>query len=99
MLKIHQRLYDTFPGSRQALKPTGVKTLNAGVKCLHEGAHFILQLHDELYYEVASKDVLKVAKIVKECMENAIELSVNFPVSLKIGPSWGELVELSNNEI
>ena len=39
---------------------------------------------------------MKVAQIVKECMENAMDLSVPFPVKVKIGPSWGQLVEMCN---
>ena len=58
------------------------------------GASLALQLHDELYYEVVAQDSIKVAQIVTECMENAMELSVPFPVKVKIGPSWGQLVEM-----
>nr|KAF6478350.1 DNA polymerase theta [Molossus molossus] len=55
------------------------------------GGFFILQLHDELLYEVAEEDVVQVAQIVKNEMENAIKLSVKLKVKVKIGASWGEL--------
>ncbi|XP_064452724.1 DNA polymerase theta isoform X1 [Mirounga angustirostris] len=55
------------------------------------GGFFILQLHDELLYEVAEEDVVQVAQIVKNEMESAIELSVKLKVKMKIGASWGEL--------
>ncbi|XP_006732011.1 DNA polymerase theta [Leptonychotes weddellii] len=55
------------------------------------GGFFILQLHDELLYEVAEEDVVQVAQIVKNEMESAIELSVKLKVKVKIGASWGEL--------
>ncbi|KAM9020347.1 DNA polymerase theta isoform 2-T2 [Ara ararauna] len=58
------------------------------------GAFFILQLHDELLYEVAEDDVIQVAQIVKHEMENAIKLSVKLSVKVKIGPSWGDLQDL-----
>ncbi|XP_074963449.1 DNA polymerase theta isoform X4 [Phalacrocorax aristotelis] len=58
------------------------------------GGFFILQLHDELLYEVAEDDVIQVAQIVKHEMENAIKLSVKLNVKVKIGPSWGELRDL-----
>ncbi|KAM6224815.1 DNA polymerase theta [Rhynchocyon petersi] len=55
------------------------------------GGFFILQLHDELLYEVAEEDVVQVAQIVKTEMENAIKLSVRLKVKVKIGASWGQL--------
>ncbi|XP_036907433.1 DNA polymerase theta isoform X2 [Sturnira hondurensis] len=55
------------------------------------GGFFILQLHDELLYEVAEEDVVQVAQIVKNEMENAIKLSVKLKVKVKIGGSWGAL--------
>ncbi|XP_053774392.1 DNA polymerase theta isoform X3 [Desmodus rotundus] len=55
------------------------------------GGFFILQLHDELLYEVAEEDVVQVAQIIKNEMENAIKLSVNLKVKVKIGGSWGAL--------
>ncbi|MDO8619605.1 MAG: DNA polymerase [Candidatus Daviesbacteria bacterium] len=51
----------------------------------------ILQVHDELLFECDPKEVEKIAKIVKEKMENAIKLSVPVVVDLKTGPNWGEM--------
>ncbi|XP_053421693.1 DNA polymerase theta [Nycticebus coucang] len=62
-----------------------------GIFCPIRGGFFILQLHDELLYEVAEEDVVQVAQIVKNEMENAIKLSVKLKVKVKIGSSWGEL--------
>ncbi|XP_032977365.1 DNA polymerase theta [Rhinolophus ferrumequinum] len=62
-----------------------------GMFCPIRGGFFILQLHDELLYEVAEEDVVQVAQIVKNEMENAIQLSVKLKVKVKIGASWGEL--------
>ncbi|XP_062427659.1 DNA polymerase theta [Rhea pennata] len=58
------------------------------------GGFFILQLHDELLYEVVEDDVIQVAQIVKHEMENAVKLSVKLNVKVKIGPSWGDLQDL-----
>ncbi|KAI5134986.1 Dna polymerase Theta [Manis pentadactyla] len=62
-----------------------------GMFCPIRGGFFILQLHDELLYEVAEEDVVQVGQIVKNEMESAIELSVKLKVKVKIGSSWGEL--------
>ena len=55
------------------------------------GGYFVLQLHDELIYEVAVGDLKRVAEIVQQEMEKAVTLSVVFPVKLKAGPSWGNM--------
>ncbi|XP_021563021.1 DNA polymerase theta-like, partial [Carlito syrichta] len=62
-----------------------------GMFCPMRGGFFILQLHDELLYEVAEEDAVQVAQIVKNEMENAMKLSVKLQVKVKIGASWGEL--------
>ncbi|XP_005896144.2 DNA polymerase theta isoform X1 [Bos mutus] len=62
-----------------------------GMFCPVRGGFFILQLHDELLYEVAEEDVVQVAQIVKNEMESAIKLSVKLRVKVRIGASWGEL--------
>ncbi|XP_062868243.1 DNA polymerase theta, partial [Trichomycterus rosablanca] len=58
------------------------------------GAFFILQLHDELIYEVAEEDIIQVAQIVKREMESAVKLYVKLRAKVKVGPSWGNLQEL-----
>ncbi|XP_053158733.1 DNA polymerase theta isoform X3 [Hemicordylus capensis] len=58
------------------------------------GGFFILQLHDELLYEVTEDSMIQVAQIVKHEMENAVKLSVKLSVKVKVGPSWGDLQEL-----
>ncbi|CAO2631996.1 DNA polymerase theta [Lemmus lemmus] len=65
-----------------------------GMLCPVRGGFFILQLHDELLYEVAEEDVVQVAQIVKNEMERAIKLSVKLKVKVKIGASWGQLEDL-----
>ncbi|KFO30714.1 DNA polymerase theta [Fukomys damarensis] len=62
-----------------------------GMFCPVRGGFFILQLHDELLYEVAEEDIVQVAQIVKNEMESAIKLSVKLKVKVKVGASWGDL--------
>jgi DNA polymerase theta len=50
-----------------------------------------LQVHDELLFEVKSSVLQQACSLIKSCMENAVTLSVPFPVKLRVGPSWGEL--------
>ncbi|KAL2311304.1 hypothetical protein Nmel_003004 [Mimus melanotis] len=91
VIKSHGHLENSFPRDK-----TGrlLKRRNAGMLHPIRGGFFILQLHDELLYEVAEDDVIQVAQIVKHEMENAIKLSVKLNVKVKIGPSWGDLQDL-----
>ena len=54
----------------------------------------VFQVHDELVYEVRTQDVPVVARIIKECMENAVLLTVPLEVKLTVGSNWGEMVSL-----
>ncbi|KAK3096613.1 hypothetical protein FSP39_001708 [Pinctada imbricata] len=58
------------------------------------GCYLVLQLHDELIYEVTEEDMLKAAHIIKQEMENAMKFSVKMPVKIQVGPSWGKLQEI-----
>lgn len=51
----------------------------------------VLQLHDELIYEVRKEDLETISVIVKECMEGAINLCVPLEIKMKSGPTWGSL--------
>ena len=61
-------------------------------KCKSEVAHLILQVHDELIYEVHVGHVEEVARIIKCSMENALQLSVPLEVKLEIGDSWANMI-------
>ncbi|HEV2909041.1 MAG TPA: DNA polymerase I, partial [Candidatus Eremiobacteraceae bacterium] len=53
-------------------------------------AGLVLQVHDELMFDVAPSDVSEVRGIVKDAMEHAIEVRVPLVVDFKVGPTWGE---------
>lgn len=57
---------------------------------LSSDAKMILQVHDELVFEVPEKDVHKVARAMKETMEGVYKLKVPFEVNVEVGRSWGE---------
>jgi len=54
----------------------------------------IMQVHDELVFEVPEQDVKKTAEIVKDAMENAVKLKVPVIVDIKAGKNWGELEKI-----
>ncbi len=53
-------------------------------------ARTIMQVHDELVFEVADADVDKLIAGVKDCMEGAAELDVPLVVDVGIGQNWDE---------
>jgi DNA polymerase-1 len=48
----------------------------------------ILQVHDELVFEVPDSDVESAARQVRYEMEHAAELSVPIVVDLGVGTNW-----------
>ena len=48
----------------------------------------ILQIHDELIIEASDDEVEEVKKLLKECMESAIELKIPLTVDVASGKSW-----------
>ncbi len=48
----------------------------------------ILQIHDELVFELPAKDAKKNAKWISDEMTNAIKLDVPLKVDVSIGPTW-----------
>ena len=51
----------------------------------------LLQIHDELLFEVYQPELEEVKSFVKDIMEHALELSVPLEVNLKTGHNWAEL--------
>jgi DNA polymerase-1 len=50
----------------------------------------LLQVHDELLFEVPEKEVKKVEKLVREMMEGVMTLRVPLRVDVGVGKNWGE---------
>jgi DNA polymerase I len=51
----------------------------------------LLQVHDELLFEITPPDLPPAQKKIKQMMEQALPLSVPVVVDLKTGPNWAEL--------
>lgn len=50
----------------------------------------VLQIHDELIFEVPDNEIDKFKKLVKEKMEGATRLTVDLTVDIRVGKNWGE---------
>ncbi|MPN12273.1 DNA polymerase I [bioreactor metagenome] len=62
----------------QMLKERGLKT------------KLILQVHDELIFDVPKSEADEVVTLVHDCMEHVAELSVPLDADVKVGRSWYE---------
>jgi DNA polymerase-1 len=68
----------------------------AMVRCarrLQEGAYktrMILQVHDELVFDVPKSELASIQTLVKETMEQAVELQVPLVVDVSTGDNWLE---------
>ncbi len=56
-----------------------------------EECKMLLQVHDELVFEVREDKVQDYINLIKPLMETAIKLSVPITVEAKVGNNWGEM--------
>ncbi|CAL4224784.1 unnamed protein product, partial [Meganyctiphanes norvegica] len=88
MVKINSELHQAFPNSPYFI------TQPLQRKQQLSGAFLVLQLHDELIYEVVAEDLVQVAQLVQFNMENVKQLAVELPIKFNVGPSWGTMQTL-----
>ena len=58
------------------LKETGLKS------------KMVLQVHDELIFEVPGEEMDRIIPLIRDCMENAVKLDVPLVVDMKKGFNW-----------
>lgn len=57
----------------------------------HLESKLLLQVHDELIFEVPEHEITTMQLLVKREMESAYDLSIPLRVSMEVGQSWGEM--------
>ena len=80
-----------FQGSASDLIKLSMLKIEAYLKQEKIDAFMLLQIHDELIFEVKEEIVDEVSLELKDIMENIMELKVPLVCSVTIGNSWGEL--------
>lgn len=82
------------------LQGTAADIIKIAMKRAHDGlekagllseVHLLLQIHDELLYEVKEGAVEKAHRVIQEAMEHAVEFPVPITVSFAEGPRWGSM--------
>jgi len=61
-----------------------------GIKERNFKSKMILQVHDELIFDVPIDEVSEMSKLIKQCMEKSVELKVPLTVDVKSGSNWFE---------
>ena len=51
-------------------------------------SRMLLQVHDELVFEVAAGELDQLTQLVTEAMSNVVKLSVPLEVQIGIGETW-----------
>ncbi len=51
-------------------------------------ARLLLQIHDELVFEAPGAEIATLARLVRDAMTTALDLSVPLKVDLAAGPNW-----------
>ncbi len=80
-----------FQGSASDLIKLSMLEIEQYIKEEEINASMLLQIHDELIFEVKDEIVDEVAPRFKHIMENIMKLDVPLVCSVSIGKSWGEL--------
>lgn len=78
----------------ELMKIAMIRVYNRLQTLKHDEARLLLQVHDELVLEVTTRSVKKVARIVKQEMEQALVLSVPLLADVAIGDNWGEIKKI-----
>lgn len=84
-------------GSAADLMKLAMVRIDGAISSAGYDAAMLLQIHDELIFEVAQSDVSRVAALVKAEMEGAVTLDVPLEVTLKTGRSWYDVEPLEGS--
>lgn len=81
----------TIQGTAADLIKMAMVLLDSYLSQFKDQARMVLQLHDELLFELKADLLEKVKKEIKEKMEKIYQLRVPLKVETKTGKNWGEL--------
>ncbi len=80
-----------FQGSASDLIKLSMLEIDKKINRDNIDGAMLLQIHDELIFEIREDIIDEVAYDFKEIMENIMKLNVPLKCSVNIGDSWGEL--------
>ena len=90
MVNIHHELARGGALGGSAAAAVGEKD-GGGLAHLDKACRLVLQVHDELVYEVKEELVQPAVEMVRHCMEGAVRMRVPLRVKIHVGRHWGAL--------
>ncbi|MFK7779274.1 MAG: DNA polymerase I [Gimesia sp.] len=86
-------------GSAADLIKQAMINVSARLKQEQHPGRMLMQIHDELVFEVPSSDLESLGQIVREEMESAMELDVPLIVDISTGSNWLEQSKLETHNL
>jgi DNA polymerase-1 len=80
-----------FQGSAADLIKLSMNQIDTMIQEEELDAFMLLQIHDELIFEIKEEKVEEISRRFVHIMENVLELDVPLECSVSVGDSWGEL--------
>ena len=77
-------------GSAADLIKLAMLRIDAGVREADLPLHMLMQVHDELVFELPESDLARAEEFVREAMQNVLELRVPLVVDLAHGRNWAK---------
>lgn len=77
-------------GSAADIIKVAMVRISEALKVSNLKAQMIMQVHDELVFDVHKDELEQLKPIVKKCMEEAVQLSVPLEVDISSGADWLE---------
>ncbi|CAH1646992.1 unnamed protein product [Spodoptera littoralis] len=93
-----QAVNTTIQGSAADIAKAAMCSIDTKMESFDPKPRLILQMHDELIYEVHETHQQYFIGIMKQVMEDTVTLRVPLPVKVKTGLTWGSLIEIKFNE-
>jgi DNA polymerase-1 len=82
-------------GSAADLMKLAMVRVERALRAAQADVQMLLQIHDELIFELAAGQLEQVAALVRHELEHALELSVPIEVTLKAGRTWYDVQPLT----
>ena len=86
-------------GSAADLMKLAMVKVDAALRKAGLDAIMLLQIHDELIFEIAAEQREKVARLVKSEMEEAMQISVPVEATIKVGSNWYDIAAYDPDQV
>ena len=86
----------THEGSVADVSRRGLLEADRALRAAGLSAAPLLQIHDEVLFEVAETDIAEASRVAGNAMSNAFSLRVPLKVGKKVGPNWADMTPVGS---